>query len=304
MQRVSVEESVRMLHKSADYYAQVRPVQESVLRSFQKVFECQTRLAHSFAGRTLSLPELNAASYAQGVSWLAGYDVRAFGPLFNESAGQLLPVMLEAFPYGESIRILAGALDTKGGMLGEAVTALLTNDLHRLNQYAESLSSDPGLFAFFLRSISTPVMMAMARNGAAFLRELSWQQGYCPVCGSAPSIGYLSKNENVDLEALVGGGGKKYLHCSLCSHTWRFPRDVCPSCGTNEPHQREILFVAGTKYERAELCQQCKGYVLTIDFREVELEPDLMLAPVALMHLDAVAQQKGGKPVYEAPWNR
>ncbi len=304
MQRVSVDASVRMLHQSADYYAKMRPVQEGVLRSFQKVFEKQRLLADQFSRKKMSLPELNAKSYAQGVSWLADFDVRELGPLFADSAGQLLPVMVEAFPYGATFQSLISPLKGPDSQLRDAVAELFFNDLKSLSERAKALSLDPGVLAFVLRIITAPVMNALACNGLELLKDLSWKQGYCPVCGSAPSIGFLSRKEDIDLESLVGGGGKKYLHCSLCSHVWRFPRDLCPSCGTNEPHQREILFVEGVRYERAELCQQCKGYLLTIDFREVDMQPDLLLAPVALMHLDVVAQQKGGKPIYEAPWNR
>ncbi len=304
MQRVSVEDSVKQLNQSADYYAKLRPVQEDVLRTFQKVFECQTRLADGFAGKQLWLPELNGSSFAQGVSWLAGQDIREHGSLLHESARQLLPVMVEAFPLGDTFEGLARTFDSKDGMLGNSVSALLAGDLNTVRTQAEALAMDSGLFAFILRSIAAPVMMALAANGAEMLQGQPWRQGYCPVCGSAPSIAYLSKRDNIDLDSLVGGGGKKFLHCSLCSHVWRFPRDLCPSCGTNEPHQREILHVEGVRYERAEFCHQCKGYMLTIDFREVAQEPNLLLAPVALMHLDAIAQQKGGKPIYEAPWNR
>ncbi len=304
MQRFSVEESVRTLHQSADHYAKMRPVQESVLRSFQKVFEKQTLLADHFSNMSFSLPGLQSESFVQGVSWLASYNVRELGPLFLDSAREMLPVMVEAFPYGETFEGLLRALDTQSNLLGDAVAELLANDLKSVGKRAESLSTDPGLFAFVLRTITAPVMNALARSGAGLFKELSWRQGYCPVCGSAPSIGFLSKKEDVDLESLVGGGGKKYLHCSLCSHVWRFPRDLCPSCGSNDAQQREILFVEGARFERAEFCHQCKGYLLTVDFREVEMEPNLLLAPVALMHLDVVAQQKGGKPVYEAPWNR
>lgn len=304
MQRVSVEDAVNTLHKSADYYAKIRPVQEDLLRSFQKVFEAQTRLAERFSGCAIDLPDVDASSFVQGVSWLAEYDIRTLGALLNESADVMLPVMVEAFPFGESIEWLMRSLDTTGGLLGESVAALLANDLESLKQHAERLSCDPGMFAYLLRTITAPVMTALARNGTELLQNLSWSQGYCPVCGSAPSIGFLSKKENVDLESLVGGGGKKYLHCSLCTHVWHFRRDMCPSCGTTEAHQREVLFVEGARHERAELCGVCKGYLLVVDYREVDLEPNLLLAPVALMHLDVVAQQKGGKPVYEAPWNR
>ena len=97
--------------------------------------------------------------------------------------------------------------------------------------------------------------------------EGTWRQGYCPVCGSGPSIAYLDRPVFDEKNAfLAGGGGKKHLHCSLCGTDWTFRRGACPFCGEEGAGVMEILKEAGNALgERLDWCTRCKTYCPTVD---------------------------------------
>ena len=52
---------------------------------------------------------------------------------------------------------------------------------------------------------------------------------------------------------------------------------------------------------RVDLCDQCRGYIKTVDSRKLEYEPDLDLEDVVTIHLDILAVERGyQRPVLTA----
>lgn len=303
MQQISVETQLKNLDRFADILCETRPAQEDILRSFQSLFRQRLRMVETLSARDARLPDFDPARFAQGISWLAEAPLDDLAPLLGESAKGMLPALTEAFPSGRVFAALEPLFLDEDYNLPGACRHLLDGNLPALNSLAEEAGLPPALYRFALETVLGPVAALLEQRVAGLLEDKDWTQGYCPVCGQAPSIGYLARREKIDLESLVGGGGQKYLHCSLCSHVWRYRRDACPGCGTTEPKSREVLHATDSPQERVELCTKCKGYHLTLDFREYEHDPDLLIAPVALMHLDIIAKDKGALPLYLAPWN-
>ena len=64
-----------------------------------------------------------------------------------------------------------------------------------------------------------------------------------------------------------------------------------------DPDDFEIIFVEGREHERIEACHQCKKYIPGIDLRNLANEVVLEVAGFGLMHLDAIAQEKGFLPI-------
>ena len=135
------------------------------------------------------------------------------------------------------------------------------------------------------------------------LTGLTWDKGYCPVCGSSPSISQLAPADATNSEYLVGGGGKKYLHCSLCGHDWHYKRSACAACGNEDSETREILYTVGVRHERIEACHKCGKYMLNIDMREYASLPDLDTIQMGLIHLDILAHKKRLTPISPTLWN-
>lgn len=133
----------------------------------------------------------------------------------------------------------------------------------------------------------------------------AWKEGYCPVCGSFPSISYLDRalvDENNQF--LAGGGGKKYLHCPLCATNWHFRRGVCPACSKEGPDVMEILRESKNESgERIDWCTKCKSYCPNVDLRARGSRPNFDMMALGMMHLDMVAAKKKLQPLNPSFWN-
>ncbi len=309
MQNMAVDvQSVELLRKTIDRYCKQRQVHEPVLRAFQPLLELRVALEESFVGQQFTLPAFDMERVNQGAPLLAGLSLAPIAPWIEQSAAAVLPQLEKSMPQNKDFSALRQLLDSSEQQderidLVRCCEAFLQRDTSYLNNVADECSVDAGVLAFTLEQVLAPAVAALGRKIKSRFENVSWRQGICPVCGSLPSIAYLARQEPTDLDSLVGGGGQKYLHCSLCGNEWRFRRDACPACDNADPGTREIFHVQKAKQERIEACTKCKSYFLCIDLREFAEDPHLLAAPLGLMHLDLVAADKGFTPLAPAPWN-
>lgn len=112
--------------------------------------------------------------------------------------------------------------------------------------------------------------------------DSAWNQGLCPVCGS-----------QAQLSLIKGKDGQRFLVCGLCSHEWRYSRTACVYCGIDTPKNITWHFLEEHKAERAELCESCRQYVLSVDTRErPEAEQLPFLQTFGMLYLDILMQDK------------
>ena len=302
-----------------------RPVLGPVLRAFEPLLSAQAELAETLA-QTLAkkaaagpaLPEWRADRAGQGLSLLSGVKLAGGAGLLRASAEKLLPLLgameamaphmpaLEAFFLGQREEPSAAPEDSREAL----AEALIANDRKAVARIAENAGLEPPVLGFVAGFVTTPVLRAITRAlcGAGqgpWNEGEFWQRGYCPVCGSLPSIAWLDKPVADDKNAyLAGGGGKKHLHCGLCGADWRFRRGACPACEEEGGGVIEILRESGPSHgERLDWCTKCKSYCPTVDLREREFTPDLEAAAIGMMHLDMVAARKKLRPLALSFWN-
>ena len=196
--------------------------------------------------------------------------------------------------------------------LAEAVLNETAESAENVGKIAEHLDMPVQVLLFAFSFMLGPVLRALVElsphgNGkeAPWNVEGAWRQGYCPVCGSGPSIAYLDRPVFDEKNAfLAGGGGKKHLHCSLCGTDWTFRRGACPFCGEEGAGVMEILKEAGNALgERLDWCTRCKTYCPAVDLRERDTTPDLDALALGMLHMDMVAAKKGLQPIHPAFWN-
>lgn len=108
----------------------------------------------------------------------------------------------------------------------------------------------------------------------------AWHQGYCPICGSWPSI----------IESLDGRG---ILRCSFCALAWTLAEPGCVYCGdigptfvTNAPDPRR-------PDRRLETCGKCRSYVKAIDVDALSPFPLGVIADLETMDLDMRTMKQG-----------
>lgn len=108
----------------------------------------------------------------------------------------------------------------------------------------------------------------------------TWQQGYCPICGSWPSI----------IESLEG---RSIIRCSFCALAWTLSEPGCVYCGdigptfvTNAPDPRR-------PDRRLETCGKCRSYVKAIDVDELSPFPLGAISDLETMDLDMRTMKQG-----------
>jgi len=138
------------------------------------------------------------------------------------------------------------------------------------------------LLKFFVEESLRPSLEFVTDLYGGRIAQIGWNEGYCPVCGRMPKIGHL-----VDKE------GKRHLFCSQCGFEWRFRRVKCPFCGNEEQQSLSYFTVEGDERYRVDVCDVCKHYIKTLDFRNAGEEAILDVEDVATLHLDMLAHEEG-----------
>ncbi len=138
------------------------------------------------------------------------------------------------------------------------------------------------LIAFFVEESLRPALEVLAEKYGDAIRKSGWSEGYCPVCGKEPKIGELREEE-----------GYRYLYCSQCGIDWSFMRVKCPFCGNEEQKSLAYFSVEGDERYRVDVCDNCKRYIKTVDFRSTNEKADLEVEDIATIHLDMLANEEG-----------
>lgn len=160
----------------------------------------------------------------------------------------------------------------------------------RVERVAEELVLDKKVLSFIVQSSNKPSIEAAVEQLRGQFDSETWQKGFCPICGSLPSLSLLKEEV-----------GKRYLLCSYCSYEWRIDRLFCPFCNNKDQKFLHYLSAEGEEAYRIELCDNCHQYIKTIDYRNLS-ESDPVLEDLASFHLDILAAQKGYKRPVPNPW--
>jgi len=148
---------------------------------------------------------------------------------------------------------------------------------------AQALGLDAALTATVLRLAMLPALAEFAAALESLCREVAWDHGSCPICGSWPLLAEFRGLEQ-----------NRFLRCGLCAADWPFARLRCPFCDTRDHRPLGFFHVEGEEAKhRAATCEQCHGYVKTLSTFDRLSVPDLLVADVATLHLDLAAADRG-----------
>jgi len=138
------------------------------------------------------------------------------------------------------------------------------------------------LLGLFVEESIRPALEMVAEKYAGVIKESQWSEGYCPVCGKEPKIGELREDE-----------GFRYLFCSQCGCEWSFRRIKCPFCGNDDQQTLAYFTIEDEEKYRVEVCNICKRYIKTVDFRKIKELANLDVEDIATLHLDILATEEG-----------
>lgn len=126
---------------------------------------------------------------------------------------------------------------------------------------------------------------SLERTADELLKKLpvtdDWGRGYCPVCGSLPSL------------LVMEGEGARRCSCSWCGALWPVPRFLCPECDNRDHAMLGYLYVEAEPHYHVQYCELCRAYFKQVDARERLYPPFLPLEELTTLHLDLLAQRAG-----------
>jgi FdhE protein len=70
-------------------------------------------------------------------------------------------------------------------------------------------------------------------------------------------------------------------------------RIKCPFCGNEEQQTLAYFTVEDDEMHRVDVCNACKRYIKTVDFRTAKDEANLEVEAIATLHLDMLASEEG-----------
>jgi FdhE protein len=261
--------------------AAARPAYRSMLGFYGPVFVAQVRAAaHTFPPAIELDDSESAMKLREGFSLIipAGFTVDI------QSAEKLLIDICRAAAASEEEMAGAGRVLVRA--LGEGMPAddLFDDVLKgngRIRGLADSMGVAPEIVSLLGYLAIQPSIEACARQLALYLKSEE-NRGSCPICGSAPILGELDAD------------GKQWLHCRLCWHRWPTHRMACPHCGNRDADSLEYFFSDEEAEYRVNLCGRCRHYLKVVDVRRMDRYFFPPLEQVISLHLDMMAEAKGG----------
>jgi len=142
----------------------------------------------------------------------------------------------------------------------------------------------PPVDTYLARASAGPVLEAIGPPAPC---SAPVSDGECPRCAGLPQVSYLSDAG----AALVSG--PRMLVCCRCSENWTHQRMTCPGCGEQTTSKLPIFAdVERLPHLRADACETCQRYVITVDLRKDTAAVPIVDELVALP-LDLHAQERG-----------
>jgi FdhE protein len=217
-----------------------------------------------------------------GVPLLRGQMLDVDWPALQRRVLDLLGAVAHHRPDVVPARALAsGEFD-----VAALTAAVLAGQPQAVHERAATLGLDVPLAASVLSLALFPILVTLRAGVEPLLSAASWEQGYCPICGSFPKLGEFRGLEQV-----------RFLRCGLCAAEWQFPRLRCPGCGNRDHRRLGYLHVAGEEGKcRAATCEVCRQYLKMVSTLTPLSPLKLLVTDVATVHLDLLAADNGFSP--------
>ncbi|EGB16260.1 formate dehydrogenase accessory protein [Pseudodesulfovibrio mercurii] len=229
----------------------------------------------------------------QGVSLINREDFPFDRAQAESLLGKLVALVRKAGgPLGEGAGIVAEALEAGDLTPDELFRRFLDDDTAFFGRWAERMQDAPRTLPFLVMAAMGPSMEAAAGLLAEKLPEVKVQPvGTCPICGSMPLISSLEQKE-----------GFRHATCSFCRHHYRIKRISCPVCGEDDQKKLTFFTVDEEPGFRVDVCESCKSYVKTIDFRNLDRVALPVLDDLDSLALDYVAANQGYRRATLSAW--
>ena len=177
-----------------------------------------------------------------------------------------------------SAKLLSKAIRDGSIDLTSWANEVLGSPSSKIDEFAIAQCIDPALARSVLRLSLLPGLEGLSQKIAAIRSEVSWTRSGCPNCGSPATLA-----ESRGLEQ------RRHWRCGLCAADWQGDRLKCPFCDEIDHRKLSYLAVDGEQDRyRISRCETCGGTLKVIATLELISAPGLLVAELAMTHLDHV----------------
>ncbi|SMC21622.1 formate dehydrogenase formation protein [Desulfacinum hydrothermale DSM 13146] len=270
-----------------------KPAYEHLFSFLEPLFTAQQEIQSSLQLRPLDMEEAQALdAWREGRPLLKRWEF----PIDGDAAERMLAVAERAIPedngeLGRAHQALEQALARNPSARTAIWESFLHHEWNPWEEWVDMEGVEAASLLFLARSCLRPSVEWTARDLCRrFSFQDHWREGYCPVCGSLPSLLTLEDQ------------GRRWAHCSWCGTAWPMARLQCPACDNRRHDRLGYLYTEQEPHYRIYYCQECACYFKALDRRELLSPLWVPLEEWTTLHLDLVAQRAGWKtPPSPAP---
>jgi len=272
---------------------ELNPHSSEILKAFGPVITRQRQLAAQLPSRSLDCSIIDKAKLKAGVPVSRQINLLLPEDSLKEIALSIASSVKEGMPQlAENMELISDLIRIGKINSVDFFQAPPEEENRTADSWAKDIKLSPSNVSFLMSLVSRVVLEMRAKEIAATLGEFAWEKGYCPICGSFPSIALIEEE-----------GGKRFLHCSSCGHDWGFTRVICPYCENDASKGMDYFYIENKTQEAAFICDKCKKYLVTLYRAGRLFARDMDISAISLVHLDMIMQEKGYEPMAICAWN-
>lgn len=271
---------------TADTIKQVRPVYTAILDFYVRVFAAQEKSKETISIPPVQIdPDLLAIRKKNALPLVDPSEFR----IDRDAAVALFTDICElakdwAPHLAEDAAVMKTAVQD-GRIDPDALfSALLDSRFEPLEKMARAVCvSAEHLSMITYLGMAPGIETAAQQLGVHLAPQSGLKNGYCPVCGNAPNMGFLDDT------------GSRHLICCFCHHNWQVRRMGCAFCENQDMENQGYFFSDQEREYRVSWCDHCHNYIKVVDLRHLTRRFFPKLEMAATLHLDMQATEKGYK---------
>ena len=289
---MTTNEETSNLHEIIARAIEQNPQNSEIIKAFGPIITKQRQLAEQPSLKKLDCSLIDKEKLKAGVPVSRQTDLLLPEDSWTEIAISLASAVKEGMPQlAENIHQLSNLIQ-EGRINPKDYFKIYPDGENKSTDGWEGLKISPSNASFLMSLVGRVALEQRAKEITAVLGAFDWEKGYCPICGSFPSIALIEEE-----------GGKRFLHCSSCGHDWSYTRVLCPYCENDAKQGMDYFYIEKKTQESAFVCDKCKKYLVTL-FRAGSLfARDMDISAISLIHLDMIMQDKCYEPMTFCAWN-
>ena len=288
---MNYEERIEHIEQLMDDVIEKNPHSKDIINAFRPVIVERCLLVDKLELQNTDATKIDKRKFKGGVPVLRQTTLFRDDDPWAEIALSLIPAMKQGFPALQDDLENLKVLVEKGNIsIYDYFKSYPADGDTIVTGWASEFNITAAAVALLL--ITTMRIILEKRSQHIEWKGGHWEKGYCPVCGTFPSIAMIKEKI-----------AERWLHCSQCGYEWKFSRVICPYCEDEAYKEMPFFFVENKDKECAYACDKCKRYLITLNRMSDLIFRDLDISAISLTHLDVIMQKKGYQPMAACEWN-